>query len=177
MSNSMKKKTVKITIFIVATLVVLLLVLFMNSSIFKGNSEAKSKTYTSFVASVQTLNKTIDQAIKAASDEKAVCMFDAYTSMLFMNQRFDLLIEQADSIQQSTTLQNDLFLLSNLYQAQVRNQLSKQEAFNLEAHRKLKEQLDLFIAELPDQYDTSKGFIEQFGKAAAHIKPLINGGM
>jgi len=173
----MTKKRVTITIFIVALLILLLFALFMNSSTFRGSNEASSRSYTSFTASVQTLIKTVEQVIEAPSDEKAVSMFDTYTYMLFMNQRLDLLMEHVDSIQRATTLKNDLFLLSNLYQSQVRNQISKQEELNVDAHLRLKEQLELFSAKLPDQYDGSEAFIKQFSKAVTHIRPLINGGI
>ncbi|WP_154665964.1 hypothetical protein [Paenibacillus pinihumi] len=146
----------------------------MNRSGFKSNDETTSEFYESFISSVQTLNKALDTVSEASGDEKSVSMFDVYTYMLFVNQRLNFLLDHADSIEKSTTIKNDLFLLSSHYQSQVRSQISDKETFNLEAHLKLKEQLNLFMLELPDKYDESQAFIKQFNKASAHIKPLIN---
>jgi hypothetical protein len=173
----MKNKKYTKTVALVAIfLVILSVILLMNRNL--NNKEANdenSNYYDSFVSSVQTLNQTlakIDENKK--TDQLAVLMFDAYASIIFVNDRLELLKNNTSNPLDVDSLKNDLSLLQNYYEPLVRNQISNEHEMDFQTHNKLMEQIHLFHNELPKKYENSKKFVQQFNNAAGHIKSIVN---
>ena len=166
----MKKR---LTVFVLIFLCLLLIALLINKN--KADNESESKSYLSFVSSVQTLDRSLDLIQEDQEPDKITeGMFDVYTSLVFSNFRLDLFKSNAPRSIDLDILVNDFLLLRTRYEPLVRNQITNNDDFNSEVHAKFKRQIHLFVNELPEKYEDSKGFVEKLNKATEHIKPLIS---
>ena len=166
----MKKK---LTVFVLIFLCLLLIALLINKK--KADNESDSKSYLSFVSSVQTLDRSLDLIQEDQEPDKiAEGMFDVYTSFVLSSFRVDIFKSNAPRSIDLDILVNDFLLLRTRYEPLVRNQITNNDDFNSEVHAKFKRQIHLFVNELPEKYENSKEFVEKLNKATEHIKPLIS---
>ena len=166
----MKKR---LTVFVLIFLCLLLIALLINKN--KADNESESKSYLSFVSSVQTLDRSLDLIQEDQEPDKiAEGMFDVYTSFVFSSFRLDIFKSNAPRSINLDVLVNDFLLMRTRYEPLVRNQITNKDDFKSEIHAKFKRQIHLFVNELPEKYENSKEFVEKLNKAAEHIKPLIS---
>lgn len=169
MRTNFKKTTVLVVVFLIALSLILI---FINASNKKENLTS-SNYYKSFVSSVNSLDLVLAQIDENNNeDDTAVLMFDAYTSIVFINHRIDLMLDH--SAIKLNTLSNDLLLLENSYASLVRDQISNKTKFNFQEHKLFKQQIRQFLNELPEEYEDSDNFINQLNEAAEQIKPIIH---
>lgn len=162
----------RLTVFALIFLCLLSIALLSNKN--KADNESQSKYYLSFVSSVQTLNRSLDLIQEDQEPDKITeGMFDVYTSLVFSNYRLDLFKSNTPRSIDLDILVNDFLLLRTRYEPLVRNQITNDD-FKSEVHAKFKKQIYLFVNELPEKYENSKGFAEKLNKATEHIKPLIS---
>ncbi|MCM3784524.1 hypothetical protein M3231_16195 [Neobacillus mesonae] len=172
----MSKKFSKSIVFVVTVLVILSIFLLINGGFNnKKNNELNSRYYDSFVSSVQMLNQGLDQIDNNKNSEDiAALVFDVYTAIIDVNDRMDFLKNNAATSLELDVLENDLIWLRINYASVVRNQISDKDSFNLQVHKELEEHIQLFINELPKEYEKSKDFDQQFSRAAERIEPIMN---
>ncbi|NEU59999.1 hypothetical protein [Paenibacillus sp. ALJ109b] len=169
----MKKYYKKTTLFVVVFLIAISEILIINNASNKKENLTSSNYYNSFVSSVNSLDLVLAQIDeKNIKDDTAVLMFDAYTSIVFINHRMDLMLDH--SAIKLNTLSNDFLLLENSYASLVRDQISDETKFNSQEHKLFKQQIHQFLNDLPKEYEDSDNFINQLNEAGEQIKPLIH---
>ncbi|EHB63789.1 MULTISPECIES: hypothetical protein [Paenibacillus] len=169
-----RKKHSKIIIIVAVFIIFLSIVLLIINSNAKKRIEVTSSYYASFVSSVQTLDKMLAQTSGAKADEIAIKMLDVYTTVIFVNDRLDLLEDNAHSFLGLEVLKNDFSAFKYTFASIVRSCIEDRDGLESEIHLKVAKHIHLFSINLPRNYENSNDFYNQFRIAAEHIKPLPN---
>nr|WP_154958366.1 hypothetical protein [Paenibacillus xylanexedens] len=172
----MNKPYTKPILFVVVVFIIFSGILLINWTLTKESKNKENLNYyTSFVSSVQSLDKTMSQINQDKKDnELAALMFDNYTSILFVNERLDLLKNNSSMSADLNSLQNDLSLFKNYYEPLVRNQITNGGNLDTQIYEQMREHFHLFSTTLPAKYEDSKEFVQQFDKAVEHLKALVH---
>ncbi len=169
----MTKKYSKITIVVVVLLLIASTYILVENSMSTKEVEVNSNYYTGFVSRVQKLDDTLSQTSEVGSNGEIEQMFDVYTSIILVNDRLTLLKENAKNFSELNVLINDFLIFRDEYGYLVKDQLKGNRA-DSEVRLKVAKQVKLFLNDLPIEYQSSKGFSDQFSVAADHIKPLLH---
>lgn len=170
----MMKKQSKIIINVVVLLMIAASTfVLIENSISKKEVEVNSQYYTGFVARVQKLDDTLSQTSEIETNNEVEQMFEVYTSIILVNDQLTLLKENTKTFPELDVLINDFLIFRGEYGYLVRDQL-KGSGANSEVLMKMVKQVKLFLTDLPNEYENSKKFSDQFSKASEHIKPLIH---
>ncbi|MGO4732160.1 hypothetical protein [Paenibacillus sp. 2KB_22] len=169
----MKKKYSKIMIVVVVLLIIVSTFILIENSISKKEVEVNSQYYTGFVARVQKLDDTLSQTSEIETKIEVEQMFEVYTSIILVNDQLTLLKENTKTFPELDVLINDFLIFRGEYGYLVRDQLKGSRA-DSEVLMKVVKQVKLFLTDLPNEYENSKEFSDQFSKASEHIKPLIH---
>ncbi|WP_413407940.1 hypothetical protein [Paenibacillus amylolyticus] len=170
----MMKKQSKIIIVVVVLLIIAASTfVLIENSISKKEIEINSKYYTGFVARVQKLDDTLSQTSEIETNNEVEQMFEVYTSIILVNDQLTLLKENTKTFPELNVLINDFLIFRGEYGYLVRDQLKGSRA-DSEVLMKVVKQVKLFLTDLPNEYENSKEFSDQFSKASEHIKPLLH---
>lgn len=170
----MMKKQSKIIIVVVVLLIIAASTfVLIENSISKKEIEINSKYYTGFVARVQKLDDTLSQTSEIETNNEVEQMFEVYTSIILVNDQLTLLKENTKTFPELNVLINDFLIFRGEYGYLVRDQL-KGSLADSEVLMKVVKQVKLFLTDLPNEYENSKEFSDQFSKASEHIKPLLH---
>lgn len=159
----MKKTSIKIVI-LVAIFILLSADISINYNAYKEHKK-DPLAYESFVSAVKRLEKELSHIKDTKSNETGVQMFDAFDSIIFVNMRLDYL--KSDDF---NDLKHYFTHLQFSYNLKVRNQISELESFDSQTNQYIKNQIHLFLSELPPKYKNTKEFYEQLNKATDYIK-------
>lgn len=169
----MKKKYIKIVIFVIVLMIISSTFILIENSITKKEIEVNSNYYTSFVSRVQKLYDTLSQTSEVESNEEIDQMFNVYTSIILVNDRLTLLKENTKNFSDVNILINDFLIFRNEYGYLLKDQIKGNRA-DSEVLIKVVKQIKLFLNDLPIEYQNSKEFSDKFNAAADHIKPLLH---
>lgn len=140
----------------------------------KKRFEVTSSYYAGFVSSVQSLDRTLAQASDTKADELADKMLDVYISIIFVNDRLDLLEVHASGFLGLDVLKNDFFTLKYSFTSLMRSSLQAKDELDSQKQLKFAKHIHLFLTDLPKEFENSNEFYNQFGRASEHIKPLLH---
>ncbi|MEJ9218522.1 hypothetical protein P4H46_10050 [Paenibacillus glucanolyticus] len=165
----------KAAILIFVFLVLISIVLLINNKTNRVNQETNAKYYSGFMSNVMTLKKVVDQAVDTDSDPEstAIAMFDVLSNIAFIHDRLNLMMNETTHGNEYASLKDQFLRLRYSYESLVRSQLMKRDRSDSEEKLSFtQQQLQLFINDLPKEYENSKAFFILLHKAEAHIKPL-----
>ncbi|MGG3279966.1 hypothetical protein [Paenibacillus solani] len=169
----MKKNHSRIILLVTVFLIIASLIIFIDNVNTKKEFEVNSSYYTGFVARVQRLDETLSQTNETKSNGDVVHMLDVYTSIILVNDQLTLLKENTKGFPDIDILINDFSIFRNEYGYLVKNQLEGHHV-DPEIHLKVVTQIQLFLNNLPEEYENSREFTDQFNAATVHIKPLLH---
>ncbi|UOK62221.1 hypothetical protein MT997_28545 [Paenibacillus sp. OVF10] len=169
----MKKQSKVIIVVVVLLIIAASTIVLIENSISKKELEVNSKYYTGFVSRVQKLDDTLSQTSEIETNNEVEQMFEVYTSIILVNDQLTLLQENTKTFPELNVLINDFLIFRGEYGYLVRDQLKGSRA-DSEVLMKVVKQIKFFLTDLPNEYENSKEFSDQFSKASEHIKPLIH---
>ncbi|MDR6721610.1 hypothetical protein J2W91_000058 [Paenibacillus amylolyticus] len=169
----MKKRYTKLITWAAVILSIATIVVLINNYNSNKNTDINSRYYQGLISRVQKLDQTLDKIKESEANGNAVPEFDVLLDINFVNDFFTTIKEQTRGFPDVDVLRNDFTLFRFEYANVVRNQLESNEQ-DTEIQLKVAHQIKLFLDELPEEYEDSTPFTDQFNAAAQHIKPLIH---
>lgn len=169
----MKKRYTKLIIWVAVILSIATIVVLINNYNNNKNAEINSRYYQGLVSRVQKLDQTLDKIKESEVNGNAVPEFDVLLDINFVNDFFTTIKEQTSGFPDVNVLRNDFTLFIFEYANVVRKQLESNQQ-DTEIQLKVAHQIKLFLDELPEEYEDSTQFSDQFNTAAQHIKPLTH---